>query len=249
MADGLFSPRSSGAQQGHVCKVCATVFMPARPDRTTCCSRECGFVLKRWNGEKIRATTRAKQEFARWARRAASKCGDCRISIPVGRKYCIDCAAIRSRDSWKSSYARHSAKDVSERACLECLTAFAPTAWGDKRRRFCGDACSDRYHRRVAKGMSRAARYGAAMEPVNPIDVMERDGWRCHICGEAAPRELRGSMAWNAPELDHVIALAAGGTHTLDNVACAHRRCNIEKGDRLINGEVDAVPQRRWTHG
>lgn len=44
---------------------------------------------------------------------------------------------------------------------------------------------------------------------------MDRDGWTCHICGEEAPRELRGTMRWNAPELDHIIPLSAGGSHTV----------------------------------
>jgi 5-methylcytosine-specific restriction endonuclease McrA len=53
-------------------------------------------------------------------------------------------------------------------------------------------------------------------------------------------------MRWNAPELDHIIPLSAGGAHTLDNVACAHRSCNLEKGDTLPAGWPN--PQRLWVH-
>ena len=66
------------------------------------------------------------------------------------------------------------------------------------------------------------------------------------ICGEDAPRELRGTMRWNAPELDHIIPLSAGGSHTYDNVACAHRSCNLDKGDALPPGWAE--PQRVWVH-
>jgi len=98
----------------------------------------------------------------------------------------------------------------------------------------------------VSKGIARAKSYGADVEPINPIAIMERDAWTCHICGVEAPRELRGTMRWNAPELDHIIPLAAGGSHTYDNVACAHRACNLEKGDALPLGSAD--PQRVWVH-
>lgn len=35
-----------------------------------------------------------------------------------------------------------------------------------------------------------------------------------------------------APELEHIIPIAMGGTHTWDNVACACRLCNQAKGAR-----------------
>ncbi|QHD68213.1 hypothetical protein GS397_14950 [Sphingobium yanoikuyae] len=81
---------------------------------------------------------------------------------------------------------------------------------------------------------------------IDPIAVLERDGWRCHICGGHAPRELRGTFAAEAPEVDHIIPMSRGGRHIESNVACAHRRCNIEKGDGLAL--EDAEPARRWVH-
>jgi 5-methylcytosine-specific restriction endonuclease McrA len=35
-----------------------------------------------------------------------------------------------------------------------------------------------------------------------------------------------------APTIDHVLALAAGGTHEMANVQAAHFICNSLKGDR-----------------
>jgi 5-methylcytosine-specific restriction endonuclease McrA len=31
------------------------------------------------------------------------------------------------------------------------------------------------------------------------------------------------------PEIDHLVPVSAGGSHTWDNVALAHRRCNYER--------------------
>lgn len=47
-------------------------------------------------------------------------------------------------------------------------------------------------------------------------------GKRCHICGKPFTRK-------NPPTLDHVLALAKGGTNEPSNFAPAHLRCNIRK--------------------
>lgn len=51
----------------------------------------------------------------------------------------------------------------------------------------------------------------------------------CPICGV--------SLEDKAPEVDHIVPLARGGSHTWDNVACACRKRNQSKGVRLL-GEV-----------
>lgn len=66
-------------------------------------------------------------------------------------------------------------------------------------------------------------------------EVLERDGWRCMICGADAPKQLRGTTSPNAPEVDHIIPLAALGSpgHTPANCQCACRACNSAKGAKL----------------
>ena len=45
--------------------------------------------------------------------------------------------------------------------------------------------------------------------------------------------------SWNgyfgaySPTVDHIIALKNGGTHTWDNVQCAHAICNSNKRDLI----------------
>lgn len=53
--------------------------------------------------------------------------------------------------------------------------------------------------------------------------IAERDGWQCHWCGE-------GYMAFNPWEIDHIIALANGGTNHLSNLGLCHKECNQDKG-------------------
>lgn len=86
--------------------------------------------------------------------------------------------------------------------------------------------------RRAEKARRRAIERGIEADIIDPIKVFERDKWRCHLCGCKAPKRLRGTYEPDAPELDHVVPLAAGGTHTWGNVKCACRRCNGAKSDR-----------------
>jgi hypothetical protein len=88
--------------------------------------------------------------------------------------------------------------------------------------------------KRKAKARRRAIERGARAERFDPFEIFDRDGWRCHLCGIRTPKRLRGTYEDNAPELDHVVPLAAGGEHTRRNCACSCRRCNIAKADRPL---------------
>lgn len=53
--------------------------------------------------------------------------------------------------------------------------------------------------------------------------IVMRDGDCCYICGQGQdPRD-----PWH---LEHVRPRKAGGTDDLDNLALAHRSCNLSKG-------------------
>lgn len=84
--------------------------------------------------------------------------------------------------------------------------------------------------RRRHRAARRAIERGLDAERIDPIEVLEADGWRCYICGVDTPSELRGTYEPNAPEVDHVIPLAAGGKHIRSNLRCACRSCNGTKG-------------------
>jgi len=60
------------------------------------------------------------------------------------------------------------------------------------------------------------------IEKVNPLDIAERDGWKCHICHKPV---TRGTMS-----LDHLIPVIARGPHIASNLALCHRVCNSRMG-------------------
>lgn len=84
----------------------------------------------------------------------------------------------------------------------------------------------------VTKSLRRIA--VAAGDRIDRIRVFERDGWRCHICGHKTLRSMLGKNHDRAPQLDHIVTLADGGTHTWGNVACACAQCNWSKGSRSL---------------
>lgn len=79
--------------------------------------------------------------------------------------------------------------------------------------------------KRKSQAKRRARLMKLPYEDVDPTVVFARDEGVCGICGEpVAPDD------WH---LDHIVPLAAGGSHTHENTQVSHPRCNISKGARL----------------
>lgn len=100
----------------------------------------------------------------------------------------------------------------------------------------CGQVCRDEYHtdreadrRRAYK----ARKTDAFVAKVYRRKVFEADGYRCHICGRLTARRQKPPHP-KAPTIDHVIPLAAGGTHEPANCRTACFICNCTK--REIGG-------------
>ena len=133
--------------------------------------------------------------------------------------------------------------------CLCCSKTFT-TQWRNKHRSVCSVECQRKWKTRnpnaqAKKALRRALERGAnGGERIYKKRVFERDGWRCQLCGckTVAPHDHRNSRS---AELDHIIPVSQGGTHTWDNVQCLCRACNGDKNDKpmgqlLMFGSVDA---------
>ena len=77
----------------------------------------------------------------------------------------------------------------------------------------------------------RARKRNAYVAPVYRRRVYELDGYRCHLCGKRCDKTKVVPHPM-APTIDHVIPLAAGGTHEPANCRTACFQCNASKGDR-----------------
>jgi 5-methylcytosine-specific restriction endonuclease McrA len=222
------------------CRFCHGRFEP-RDAKTVYCSRECAFTDPNWRHGHFQslAIKRGERAAERQRRRAAltASCLSCGRDFPCGswfRKTCSPaCQTKWLRAAAIDHYRRTRRPDPGKRRCRECLIDFEPV-YPSKHRAFCSPECLNAYGNRIGKAQRRARMRDVEREPVDPIAVFDRDGWRCQLCDVATPRRLRGTCQSNAPEMDHIVPLALGGSHTYANVQCSCRRCNIAKGARPL---------------
>lgn len=99
----------------------------------------------------------------------------------------------------------------------------APRRWHKKWAEAGG--ARDSWQRRKARLLA------AFVAPVESFAIFERDRWRCGLCGRSVPKNVKAPDRRSA-SLDHIIPLAAGGTHEPANVQLAHLGCNSAKGAR-----------------
>lgn len=219
----------------HICKQCGERF----PHRTgenenIFCSRDCAFQWRRDNPKNGFPSYRV--HFA--------QCEICNewFTSRRERKLCgkRECQLEHNRNLSRASEIRHDQRDRSPRVCKKCGKLFVPE-YGNKSRFFCSRKCLRKYHskrgRAAAHAVRRARLYGVAHESIEPMRILQRDKWKCQLCGIKTPRSRRGTIEDNAPEVDHIIPLALGGTHTYFNLQCTCRKCNIEKG-ATVKGQL-----------
>lgn len=101
---------------------------------------------------------------------------------------------------------------------------------------YCSEKCKRKAKPKASSIRKRCRKYGVYYDPtVTRQKVFERDNYVCQICGKPTdPSDISwGTIGPLFPTVDHIIALANGGTHTWDNVQCAHAICNSYKRDLL----------------
>lgn len=217
-------PRPAARTPEIPCEVCAQPFKPrmSRGIRQRTCSRECG--------TKIHSNRRA--EFWEWRSMLPTcvDCGGCTFRRP-GVKRCRGCAASRKAEldrAYNSRRPKALPRPKVEIACGRCgkvmVTEYVDTKWC----RPCRKAVHKGEHRH------RARKFGVAYEPINPIEIYERDGWTCHICSGPIRRVPGNQVDVDGWSLDHVIPMAHGGPHLKWNVKAAHWGCNVLKADSFF---------------
>lgn len=138
-----------------------------------------------------------------------------------------------------------SAQRFAQRASVPCKVCGNDVGYGGMgpTRAYCSPDCARNSEaRKAAKRSARLARKALTkartVERFDPVSVLERDKWRCQICGRKTPRRKRGTFDDDAPELDHVVPLSMGGEHSRSNTQCACRRCNQEKSGARALGQL-----------
>ena len=64
----------------------------------------------------------------------------------------------------------------------------------------------------------------------------------CYICGKLVDKSLKRPDPY-APEIDHIVPIAAGGHPSdISNLCLTHGICNRKKGDRLLKTNPEEAP-------
>lgn len=142
------------------------------------------------------------------------------------------------RAKWQRSYESKLSGTKSYKKCPCCNKTFVYKVVNGCPPKYCNfckkNVCQKNKikNARIAKAKRRARIKGLRHEAIDPLFVFERDKWICHICKQKTYKRLRGSHNDKAPELDHIVTIAEGGSHTLENVACSCRSCNNKKSSK-----------------
>jgi hypothetical protein len=62
-------------------------------------------------------------------------------------------------------------------------------------------------------------------------ELAQRDGTSCHICGKKVNMKLSGRTKYG-PTIEHIFPVSLGGDNSRNNLALAHRHCNVSRGNR-----------------
>lgn len=174
-----------------------------------------------------------RQRKINWKPRIVKHCEACGKAFqvhdsPSGRlgRFCSRaCAATTFRRVKKRPYARQ---------CVICHVQFSPLPHL-YRNITCSVGCNEvlvKENRRAEKAVRRARERTRSVTRFSPLVVFQRDDWTCRACGCHTPQSLRGTNEWNAPELDHIVPLAAKGAHDPENCQLLCRTCNLLKGTK-----------------
>lgn len=74
---------------------------------------------------------------------------------------------------------------------------------------------------------------GRWIRPEKRLAIYLRDGFRCLLCW----RDLAGETPWQVT-LDHVVAIARGGSNEPSNLYTCCRSCNSSRQDSPIRGDA-----------
>lgn len=181
------------------------------------CSVECKLIKQRRVAEEVSAIGRIGVKARSWARNYA------RLQKPpaVVMRDCNHCGCSYERVKGGSRYCSDSCRETAKKSAQA------------KSRKDFRQSEHGRASRRIEKSKRRALiKRQGQIDDIDPIKVFERDRWICHLCGIKTLKGKRGTIHTRAPELEHIISLADGGSHTWGNVACSCSACNRSKGAR-----------------
>lgn len=218
------------------CAWCHEEFGVVAADRSTCCSRECGFkyvVQKRFGTREAQQLRCLRKRLLRLLLRLhpCHVCGKKRLGTGCCSRACVLEHGRRAHRQAKYGEKRRTEHiwKIRYAHCKQCQKLFVTHG---HRIVYCSNPCLEKYTQKqqsTRKNHRKRARLAHAKhEKYSRVEIWERDKFRCYLCKKTLspltpfphPRSLT---------LDHVIPIARGGSDTRDNVRTACFQCNSTK--------------------
>jgi len=220
------------------CKVCGAVFARLSP-RHCYCSDACKKAAARDVARKRRkAGTLPKYYSGVYCKVSFCRCGKCGKSYCArgsqSKKICAECISL-----YGYYVAYFSAYGSVTTSCKFCGIAFSRLPGISNKSQTCSLKCSEmsaKSRRRANESARRAKKRSG--DVFDPVEIFERDGWKCSSCGTPTPQKLRGTYRKNAPHLDHILPICCGGEHSRANVQLLCASCNWRKGGGSLNDQM-----------
>lgn len=233
-----YRAKSGSTRRVSTCAQCGVVFADRHGAPSRYCSRECVVEARRRDNPDRVVGASCPVSYR------TCYCGKVFVVFPVNRRTCgrAACRLAYGRAQGRAIAAAKYVPRVRSKVCPTCDAPFA-TAGHSNQRIYCSEPCyrrspSARDQKHEDNARRRARNVGAFVAKVSRRAIFERDGWRCQLCRKALKRDAVAPHPLS-PSLDHIIPLAAGGTHEPRNVQAAHFSCNTRRG---TGGTV----QLRW---
>lgn len=205
--------------------------------------------MARWRRENYEYDRQRWAEYAerRWGAERAARAAALAERLAASHKACTQCGDLKPKTEFHTDSRRRDGRYSWCKVCFyqhckvnedkEARRRRAQQAYADPLRR---ERMLERHRRWVRKNPEKNREYvrrrsarerAAAVGEVDYGSILARDGMWCYLCriDIASLDDLH---------FDHVVPLARGGAHSMENIRPAHARCNQRKHDKLLS-ELD----------
>lgn len=131
---------------------------------------------------------------------------------------------------------------IPPKPCFKCGRPFTPKT---RRGKYCSKKCACAYKgwTESAKAhwqIRRARKRGVGYEYVKPVEIFDRDGWCCQICGVSVTRSC-GVRDDRYATIDHIIPVSRNGPHNRRNLQTACWSCNSRKRASTVGQQLRLI--------
>ena len=210
--------RANRAPKPRDCLFCLVPFTPKVKTTAKYCSTDCR------NTHKYRLTKDAEHG-------TPAECAWCfTLFTSSSHRPCCSSKCSTARDQHYLTWRRPFVCQLP--TCVDCDVVISMSTHG-KRCPSCQITFDVRRLNFSEARRKRAERDGDTDIHWRPLG--DRDAWTCHLCGLRVQKVAGSAKSAHGATVDHLVPISEGGTHTWDNVALAHRSCNLSRG---VGGSV-----------